>query len=103
MQILTITPKDLPIVVNHIYPDLIPNKDFGAIKFSDSEEIFLEWVTDKYAEPEMATLVATLPTALELKAQAEAEAVAKKAAAEAKLAALGLTADDLKALGLGGN
>ena len=32
-----------------------------------------------------------------------AEAAAKKAAAEAKLAALGLTAEDLKALGLGGN
>ena len=32
-----------------------------------------------------------------------AEADAKKTAAEAKLAALGLTADDLKALGLGGN
>lgn len=32
--------------------------------------------------------------------QAEAEAQAKKAAAEAKLAALGLTSDDLKALGL---
>lgn len=39
----------------------------------------------------------------EAKMQAEAEATAKKAAAEAKLAALGLTADDLKALGLGGN
>lgn len=35
------------------------------------------------------------------KAQQEADAAAKKAAAEAKLAALGLTADDLKALGLG--
>ena len=33
-------------------------------------------------------------------AQAKAEAQAKRAAAEAKLAALGLTADDLKALGL---
>jgi len=32
--------------------------------------------------------------------QAEAEAQAKKSAAEAKLEALGLTADDLKALGL---
>lgn len=32
--------------------------------------------------------------------QALAEAAAKKAAAEAKLAALGLTADDLRALGL---
>ena len=33
----------------------------------------------------------------------EAKAKAAKAAAEAKLAALGLTADDLKALGLGNN
>ena len=32
--------------------------------------------------------------------EAEVEAAAKKAIAEAKLAALGLTADDLKALGL---
>ena len=32
--------------------------------------------------------------------QVEKNALAKKAAAEAKLAALGLTADDLKALGL---
>jgi len=37
------------------------------------------------------------------KAQEEANAQAAKEAAQAKLAALGLTADDLKALGLGGN
>ena len=35
------------------------------------------------------------------KIQQQNEAAAKKAAAEAKLAALGLTTDDLKALGLG--
>ena len=34
------------------------------------------------------------------KAEQEAQAATKKAAAEAKLAALGLTTDDLKALGL---
>lgn len=34
------------------------------------------------------------------KAQQEAKALADKASAQAKLAALGLTADDLKALGL---
>ena len=34
---------------------------------------------------------------------AETEAKAAKAAAQAKLAAIGLTTDDLKALGLGGN
>jgi hypothetical protein len=37
------------------------------------------------------------------KAEQDAQAAAKKAAAEAKLTALGLTSDDLKALGLGGN
>jgi hypothetical protein len=37
------------------------------------------------------------------KAEQDAQALAAKAAAEAKLAALGLTTDDLKALGLGGN
>jgi hypothetical protein len=37
------------------------------------------------------------------KAKQNAEAAAAKAAAETKLAALGLTTDDLKALGLGGN
>jgi len=36
-------------------------------------------------------------------AEAAAKAEADKVAAEAKLAALGLTADDLKALGLGSN
>ena len=40
----------------------------------------------------------TLPTAEQLEAQAAAQAARK--AAENKLAALGLTADDLKALGL---
>jgi len=38
----------------------------------------------------------------DVQAQSEAIKVAKEAA-QAKLAALGLTADDLKALGLGGN
>ena len=37
------------------------------------------------------------------KAEQEQAQAAAKLAAEAKLAALGLTADDLKALGLGGN
>ena len=37
------------------------------------------------------------------KAEQDEAKAAKKAAAEAKLVALGLTSDDLKALGLGGN
>lgn len=39
--------------------------------------------------------------AASLRRQVEKEKLAAKAAAEAKLAALGLTSDDLKALGLG--
>ena len=39
----------------------------------------------------------------EIQEKAKAEADIAKAAATAKLAALGLTTDDLKALGLGGN
>ena len=37
------------------------------------------------------------------KTEQDAQAAADKASAQAKLAALGLTTDDLKALGLGGN
>jgi hypothetical protein len=37
------------------------------------------------------------------KAAKDAAEIAKRTAAEAKLTALGLTTDDLKALGLGGN
>jgi hypothetical protein len=61
---------------------------------SDGEVIAREMTSDELAQWEAD------------KAQAEAELEAKnqaalaKAAAEAKLAALGLTADDLKALGL---
>lgn len=47
-----------------------------------------------------AELVSAKENLILEKQQAEAEAAANKAAAEAKLAALGLTAEDLKALGL---
>lgn len=61
----------------------------GDGEFIDREmtnEEFVQWEIDQ-AESE-------------LKKQAYAEAAANREAAEAKLAALGLTADDLKALGL---
>ena len=54
-------------------------------EMNDAE--FAQWELDRQVFAELA--------------KAEAEAAAMKAAAEAKLAALGLTADDLKALGLG--
>ena len=60
----------------------------------------LEWLDEKQTEPTKAEIEAGW-IALEAKREADKiNAVAKKAAAEAKLAALGLDADDLKALGL---
>lgn len=60
----------------------------------------LEWQDDKQEKPTQAEIEKGL---IDYQASIEtykAEQSAKKLAAEAKLAALGLTSDDLKALGL---
>ena len=60
----------------------------------------LDWHSTDIAKPtlkELETLLAQVDAA---KAKAEAEAKKAKAIAEAKLAALGLTENDLRALGL---
>lgn len=60
----------------------------------------LEWLDDKQSEPTKAEIEAGW-IAYESKVETDrVDAAAKKAAAEAKLAALGLDANDLKALGL---
>lgn len=60
----------------------------------------LNWLDEEQIEPTNAEIQAGW-VAYQAKLEADiAEAAAKKAAAEAKLAALGLDADDLKALGL---
>ena len=74
---------------------LIPNggyvqvgEDYEGIKFLECEPITKTEYQAGFAKYDA------------WKAQQEADKAAKKAAAEAKLTALGLTADDLKALGL---
>ena len=62
------------------------------------ENVVREMTPDEIAERENEVAIFTANK--EARKQAEAQLVVKKAAAEAKLAALGLTADDLKALGL---
>ena len=60
----------------------------------------LTWFDEEQTEPTEAEIEAGW-VAYQAKVEADkAEAIAKKAAAEAKLAALGLDAEDLKALGL---
>jgi len=74
---------------------LIPNggyvavgTEYEGIEFIDCEPITKKQFTDGFAQFEA------------YKAKQEADKLAAKTAAQAKLAALGLTTDDLKALGL---
>lgn len=68
----------------------ISNNDYSTIK----------WDVLEGNAPTQAEVDAAIEIIKEEQEQAELEAAAKKAAAEAKLAVLGLTLDDLKALGL---
>jgi hypothetical protein len=74
---------------------LIPNggyvqtgTEYEGIEFIDCEPITKKQYTDGFAQFDA------------WQAQQEADKAAAKAAAQAKLSALGLTSDDLKALGL---
>ena len=68
-----------------------------TIKIHNAEtgEVFEREMTDEELEK-----LNRVQEESQARAKAQTEAAAKKAAAEAKLAALGLDADDLKALGL---
>jgi len=71
-----------------------PNADFAV------SEMQIEWLDKKQSQPTEQEIAEGV---IAYKAKLEADKLdkaAKKAAAEAKLAALGLDADDLKALGL---
>lgn len=78
-------------VLKMLIPDggwVISGDDFDGIQFIDCEPITKKQFEDGFALFD------------NWKAEQDAAKAAKKAAAEAKLAALGLDADDLKALGL---
>ena len=79
---------------------LKPNAEFS---FTDDDYSTIKWDVLDGDAPTQAEIDAAIEQVKADEIQAEATKAAKKAAAEAKLAALGLTADDLKALGLGGN
>ena len=68
--------------------------------FSNKDYSTIQWIKLEGKAPTWSELEAAHLQLKEIALQAEQEAAAKKAAAEAKLAALGLDADDLKALGL---
>jgi hypothetical protein len=73
-------------------------KEFPTIKIGSDETGYTQLDADEYE----ATIAqwADVELAKDAKAEADKAAIAAKEAAKAKLEALGLTADDLKALGL---
>lgn len=83
----------LTLAIRKLHPEA--EFSFGAEGYKS-----IKWDVIDGDAPSQAQIDAAIKKIKEEEAKAEVEAVAKKAAAEAKLAALGLTADDLKALGL---
>lgn len=77
---------------------LKPNAEFS---FIDEDYSTIKWDKLEGDAPTQAEIDVAIEQIKADEAQAELDKATKKAAAEAKLAALGLNADDLKALGLG--
>ena len=86
--------------LNEAIRKLKPNAEFSCIVGDYST---IKWDVLDGDAPTQAEIDAAIEEIKADEAKAEINKAAKKAAAESKLAALGLTSDDLKALGLGGN
>lgn len=75
-------------------------KPTAEFSFEGTDYSTIKWDVLEGEAPTQAEVDAAVEVVKQQEAQAEAEAQAKRQAAEAKLEALGLTSDDLKALGL---
>ena len=76
---------------------LKPDAEFS---FENADYSTIKWIKLDGDAPSQSQVNAAIEQVKTNEAQSEADAAAKKSAAEAKLKALGLTADDLKSLGL---
>lgn len=77
---------------------LKPNAEFS---FTDNDYSTIKWDVLEGEAPTWQQIQQAHQSLQEAKAQSEADELAKKSAALAKLEALGLDVEDLKALGLG--
>jgi hypothetical protein len=73
-------------------------KPTAEFSFIGNDYSTIKWDVLEGDAPTQAEVDAAVEVIKQKELQAEAEAAAKKLAAEAKLTALGLTADDIKAL-----
>ena len=76
---------------------LCPNAEFS---FTEEDYSTIKWDVLEGDAPTKSEIDAAIKQIKVEESQAEASAIAAKESAQAKLSALGLTADDLKALGL---
>jgi hypothetical protein len=76
-------------------------KPTAQFSFIDNDYSTIKWDVLDGEAPTQTEIDAAIEQVKADEAQAEIDKATAKAQAEAKLAALGLTADDLKALGLG--
>lgn len=76
---------------------LKPNAEFS---FEEADYSTIKWDVLDGEAPSLKELESALKKVKEIEAKTEADKIAARLAAEAKLTALGLTVDDLKALGL---
>lgn len=87
-----------PIHVTKAIRLLRPNSEFVM---QNSDYSTIEWHILEGDAPTEKEVKEAIEVVMEQEKQAEANAIKAKQIAEAKLVALGLTNDDLKALGLG--
>ncbi len=90
---MSIQPDYLSLAIQKLKPD-------SEYKFNEQDYSSIEWIKLEGKAPTQAEINAAIEQVKADEAQAEIDKAAKKTAAQAKLAAVGLTADDLAALGL---
>jgi hypothetical protein len=88
-----IQPDYLSLAIQKLRPD-------SEYKFLEQDYSSIEWIKLEGEAPTQAEIDSAIEQVKADEVQAELDKAAKKAAAEAKLVALGLDLDDLKALGL---
>lgn len=89
--------------MNYLVEAIRKLKPTAEFSFTENDYSSIKWDVLEGEAPTQAEIDVAIEEIKADEAKAEINKAAKKAAAESKLAALGLTSDDLKALGLGGN
>ena len=89
--------------MNYLVKAIKKLKPTAEFSFTDDDYSTIKWDVLDGDAPTQAEINAAIEQVKAEEAQAELTKTNAKTAAEGKLAALGLTIEDLKALGLGGN